>query len=170
MAFVTLPGVFYPYGIFERAEWSPEKGDPRHPEFNYTVYLDNTPIHPSIFTSYKTTKREHYNAARARANIQSRAEMKEIILFNDEGKIMEGSVCCVAFWRNGAWVMPPLSAGGLAGVDRRWLLEQGKVKEGDISRDEVKEGEYVLLTNGWMGAQLGKVTLTLPESSAKSTV
>jgi len=167
LGFATLLGAVYPYGIFDRADWSPEKGDPDHPEFIYTVYLDDTPTSPSIFTSYKTTKRDHYNAARARANIQSRAELKEVVLFNDENKIMEASVCCVGFWRGGSWVMPPLSAGGLAGVDRRWLLEQGKIKEGEISRDEVKDGEYVLLANGWIGAQLGKITLSLPSTPAK---
>jgi branched-subunit amino acid aminotransferase/4-amino-4-deoxychorismate lyase len=144
------------------ADWSPEKGEPKFPDLVYTVYLDNTPTTPSEFTSYKTTRREHYNAARDRAGIKSRGENKEVIMFNDEGQIMEGSVSCVGFWRDGSWLLPPLSSGGLAGVDRRWLLEQGKVKEGNLTKDDVKEGEYVLLTNGWIGAQLGKLRLTLP--------
>jgi 4-amino-4-deoxychorismate lyase len=147
------------------ADWSPENGAPPYPELLYTVYLDNTPITPSVFTSYKTTKREHYSAARNRANIQSRSELKEIILYNNIDQIMEGSVTCIAFWRDGTWLMPSLEAGGLAGVDRRWLLEQGKVKEGNIMKTDIKDGEYVLLTNGFIGAQLGKVTLeTLPPS------
>jgi len=159
--YATLPGSVYQYDIFAMASWSPEKGNSGHSDLVYTVYLDNKPTTPSDFTSYKTTRREHYNAARDRAGIKSRNENKEVILVNDEGQIMEGSVTCVGFWRNGTWIMPPLSAGGLAGVDRRWLLEQGKIKEEIILKDDLKEGEYVLLTNGWIGAQLGKLRLSI---------
>ena len=141
------------------ADWSPESGNPPHPELVYTVYLDDTPTNPSLFTSYKTTRREHYNASRDRANIKSRAELKEVLIFNPDGQIMEGSVSCVAFWRSGKWIMPPLAAGGLSGVNRRWLLEQGKVSEGHMSKYEILDGEIVLLTNGWIGAQLGIISL-----------
>ncbi|EJD05274.1 uncharacterized protein FOMMEDRAFT_27438 [Fomitiporia mediterranea MF3/22] len=135
----------------------------------FTVQLDTQPTPTSAFTSFKTTARAHYDAARARRGIKDRRELREVLLYNERGEIMEGSVRNVAFWRGGdandpsfgvgvgGWVTPPDRSGGLPGTVRRYLLERGMMKEGIIRVSDVKIGEYVLLSNGWDGTILGRV-------------
>lgn len=57
---------------------------------------------------------------------------------------------------------PPESSGCLPGVLRRWLLEQGRIKEareGVLTRDSVVDGECVLLMNGVRGCELGRIVI-----------
>lgn len=121
------------------------------------VYIDTEPTQPSEFTSYKTTSRAHYDAARVRVGIRDRAEPKEVLLWNEQREIIEGSFRNVAFWRDGAWVTPKSDSGSLPGTVRRWMLENGKVREGTILKDEVKVGEWTLLSNAVDVTILGRV-------------
>ncbi|OTB06984.1 hypothetical protein M426DRAFT_54390 [Hypoxylon sp. CI-4A] len=97
----------------------------------YDVYLDNQETTPSEFTHHKTTFRDMYNEARKRAQIKL-GEDKEVLLVNNEGHVMEGSIATPYFWRDGRWVTPPIakdfngtqSSGGNDGVTRRWALER----------------------------------------------
>lgn len=120
------------------------------------VYLDSSPTPVSDFTLYKTTRREHYDAARERVGLKPSTTDGEVLLFNEEGNITEGSIRNVAFWRDGKWVSP--DDGGLEGVVLRWLVEQGRVTEGTVSKEDVKIGEMVLLMNGVEGCTLGVIT------------
>ncbi|KIJ36987.1 hypothetical protein M422DRAFT_178757, partial [Sphaerobolus stellatus SS14] len=83
--------------------------------------------------------------------------LEEVLLYDEGGWIMEGSVRNVAFWRDNRWVTPPLHRGGLNGVVRRWLLENGRVIEEDVRKEDVRVGEVVLLSNGVEGCSLGVV-------------
>ncbi|KAL5525433.1 ABZ2 [Sanghuangporus sanghuang] len=130
----------------------------------FTVHLDTQATPVSAFTSFKTTARGHYDAARVRRGIKDRRELREVLLYNERGEVMEGSVRNVAFWRGenergegGGWVTPSDRSGGLAGTVRRYLLERGMMKEGTIRVSDVRVGEYVLLSNGWDGTILGHV-------------
>ena len=73
---------------------------------------------------------------------------------------MESSICNVAFYRQGKWFTPPLTVGCIAGVFRRWLLENDRIHEADdhfLSLDTIKDNEWVLLFNGVTGCRLGRV-------------
>ncbi|KDQ10738.1 hypothetical protein BOTBODRAFT_489051 [Botryobasidium botryosum FD-172 SS1] len=122
-----------------------------------SVYIDTESTPQSMFTSYKTTSREHYTAARTRAEIAPDSRAEEVLLWNERGEITEGSIRNVAFWRDGGWVTPSAEGGCLAGVMRRWLIESERVREGRVLREEVVIGEWVLLSNGVEGCSLGKV-------------
>ena len=52
---------------------------------------------------------------------------------------------------------PRLDSGGLGGVMRRWLLEQGAWSEGTVRKDDVRSGERVLLSNALRGVVMGEV-------------
>lgn len=57
---------------------------------------------------------------------------------------------------------PNAKYGCLPGVFRRWLIGQGLVDEDQDSmlvKEAVKNGEYVLLSNGAQGCRLGKISL-----------
>ena len=48
---------------------------------------------------------------------------------------------------------------GLPGTVQRYLLEQGLLEESEkpIKKEEVRVGDWVLLSNGWEGTVLGVV-------------
>lgn len=121
------------------------------------VLLDTQPTPSSDFTTQKTTSRAHYEAARLRNGLIDRTEPREVVLYNEHGELTEGSFRNVAFWRDGGWVSPAASSGGLPGTVRRWMLENGMVRQMTILKKDVRPGEWVLLTNGVDVTILGKV-------------
>lgn len=120
------------------------------------LFLDPISTPPSLFTSHKTTSRELYLASRARLHL-SAAYTSEALLWNPAGEVTEGSITNVAFWRGTCWVTPRLESGGLGGVMRRWLVEQGEWTEGTVGKDSVRKGERVLLSNAVRGVFAGEV-------------
>ena len=133
-----------------------------------SIRIDTQPTSGTV--SMKTTNRQPYDDARARAGVPplgasrphdiSPAHPDDVILFDTSGAIMETSICNVAFYRRGSWLTPPLTVGCIAGVFRRWLLENGRIHEADehsISLDTIENNEWVLLFNGVTGCRLGRV-------------
>ncbi|KAI9760269.1 MAG: hypothetical protein M4579_001783 [Chaenotheca gracillima] len=129
------------------------------PATPFRIHIDahSTPATP--FTHFKTTSRDMYSSARSRAGIPDMASPEEVILVNPRGELMEGSLTSVYLYRDGAWVTPPVEvdSGGQAGTTRRWLLEKGFVTEGKVSRESVKVGEWVWVSNGVKGLVGGRV-------------
>ena len=115
---------------------------------------------PSPFTTYKTTCRDMYLGARARAGIESMAEPKEVLIISDTAsEIMEGSLTSVFFWRGERWVTPPVSSGGQAGTTRRWLLEKDFVTSRWLVVDSLVDGEECWISNGVRGLIWGRIKL-----------
>lgn len=131
----------------------------------WTVIVDTKPTEATDFTRYKTTERDHYDEARSRVGIKDFTEPKEVALWSPEGLVMEGSITNLSFYREdrGGWITPRtpigdnVGAGGTAGTVRRWLLEKGLVKVGDVQVGELVDGEYVWLSNGVKGLVLGRI-------------
>lgn len=121
-------------------------------EGEFKFILDTEATTQSPFTSHKTTVRDMYESSRARTGIQSYAEKKEVVLWNDRGEVMEGSLTSVYVWRDGeGWVTPVLSSGGQGGATRRWSLEKGTVQEGVVRKEEVQSGRWMMASNGVRG-------------------
>lgn len=85
--------------------------------------------------------------------------------------IMETTVRNVAFFRGRKWVTPADGAGCLTGVMRRWLIDSCRVMvdEEDVRRkllwkENVKDGETVLVFNAVEGCRLAVVKLQKPTS------
>ncbi|KAI0334398.1 hypothetical protein GY45DRAFT_1377975 [Cubamyces sp. BRFM 1775] len=130
------------------------------------IHLDILPTPSSNFTRTKTTCRDHYNSARGRFNIPPppTSSIDDVLLFNESGDLTETSIRNVAFARRSppCWVTPHGSTGCLPGVMRRLLLEQGRIveaAEGELTRDDVVDGEYVLTFNGVEGCRIGRVKI-----------
>lgn len=112
-------------------------GDPsREPLYEVLVDTERTPR--SEHTHFKTTWRQVYDGARTRAALRLTDE-KEVLLVNEnDGSIMEGSISSPYFWRNGRWVTPPVPSsfsweaetGGQDGTTRRWALERSVISIG----------------------------------------
>lgn len=120
----------------------------------WKVYLDIIPMEDELrpFLCHKTTYRSPYEAARKRLKI---GEGMEVLLYNQSGYIMEGSICSVAFFRNQQWITPSLKEGGLPGVMREILLEKKYITEGSIHVSSLVDGEHILLFNSLRGCFKG---------------
>lgn len=132
----------------------------------YDIYLDRKVTPRSDFTHYKTTRREMYDEARQRAGLKPTDATKEVLVVNqDTGLIMEGSLTTPYFWRGGRWVTPPVSStfstgdgsGGQSGTTRRWALERDLAYEEEVLASSVADGEGVWLSNGVRGFVFGRV-------------
>jgi hypothetical protein len=112
-------------GVLTVGDGDAVHGDPPMSEA-WDVLPDTVRTKPSPYTSYKTTSREMYKAARERVGIKDMAEKREVLIISEkDGEIMEGSLTSVFFWRDGKWITPPVSSGGQVGTTRRWALEKG---------------------------------------------
>ena len=127
----------------------------------WKVFLDRQPTPSTIFTSYKTNRRDMYNAARSRSlpdgNTMSSAV--EVVMYNMEDDVTEGSLTSLYFQRKGRWVTPPSSTGCQRGTTRRWALEKGLCVEESIKPDSLIRGEIIIVSNGARGFNIGKMVL-----------
>jgi 4-amino-4-deoxychorismate lyase len=122
------------------------------------VLIDSVATSASEFTKHKTTSRNHYDDARARANIEHMAPTEsEVLLFNEDRQVMEASLCTPYFYRDGLWITPPLASGGNAGVSRRMALEAGLCVEKVLHIDELVAGEMIWLSNAVRGFMPGRL-------------
>lgn len=119
---------------------------------DWTIVLDQEATTPSEFTSFKTTARKMYDDARRRAWINDFAQRKEVLLWNEGRELMEGSLTSVHVRKNGeGWLTPVVRSGGQRGTTRRWILERGLAREGVLTTEEVKAGDWVVVSNGVRG-------------------
>ncbi|CZT21148.1 uncharacterized protein RCC_07009 [Ramularia collo-cygni] len=123
---------------------------PEH-KADWTIVLDSEPTQPAESTMFKTNDRSVYGRSRIDAGITSFAQPKEVLLFTPDRYVLDGSICTPYLFRNGQWVTPESSAGGLQGTTRRWALEQKLCVEGMIPIDSLQAGETVWLSNGVRG-------------------
>ncbi|AOW04138.1 aminotransferase class IV-domain-containing protein [Yarrowia lipolytica] len=126
-------------------------------EPTYDVYVAKEPISVGPFTCFKTTKRQQYNDARA-AYI-TRPMVEEVLFVNDNGHVTEGSITNIAVQVNEMWTTPKVTSGCLMGVTRRHLIDSNKIFEGFLTRDDLQEGQEVLIFNAVQGVSKGVVKL-----------
>jgi 4-amino-4-deoxychorismate lyase len=121
------------------------------PTTQWTTVLDNRSTEVSESTMMKTSDRMPYARPRAAAQIPSMTGPKEVLLYNPEGNILDGSTSTPFFFRNGRWVVPISSSGGLQGTTRRWALENGLAVEAVVPIKSLEVGETVWLSNAVWG-------------------
>ncbi|GAM84900.1 hypothetical protein ANO11243_029020 [Dothideomycetidae sp. 11243] len=130
-------------------------GESMHEAFKrhciYKVVLDALPTYKSLHTKTKTEWRSMYDYARVSAGIQSFQDAKEVLLFNAEGQIMDGSITTPYFYRNGSWVTPHASSGGNMGVTRRWAIDKCLCRPEVVHIDSLRQGETIWLSNAVKG-------------------
>ncbi|CRG88374.1 hypothetical protein PISL3812_05404 [Talaromyces islandicus] len=125
--------------------------------FPWQLFVDSQRTDPSLFTTHKTTSRDHYNMARERAGISSPMDSKEVLLVNPQGEVMEGSITTVYFSERhnvenaSQWVTPSLDSGGMVSASRAYALDQGFCTERVIRIEDLVDGEQCLLSNAVRG-------------------
>ena len=121
------------------------------PKSEWTVVLDLIATGASESTIHKTSDRLPYERARAMAGIASFTSPNEVLLYNTDGNVLDGSTSTPIFYRNDKWVTPASSSGGLQGTTRRWALEKGLCVEGIVSKDSLVFGEIIWFSNAVKG-------------------
>lgn len=123
-----------------------------------TVYVDSTPTLTSIFTAHKTTFRQPYDLARSRAGIVHTAPVNaEVLLFNQRHEITEASVSTPYFFREGRWVTPTSTSGGMFSVTKMKALQGGFCSEDLVSLSDLVDGEMIWLSNAVRGFFPGRI-------------
>lgn len=125
----------------------------------FKAVLDVLPTRSSVYTREKTHYRTMYNYARHCALIQSYQDAKEVLLFNREQFVMDGSITTPYFWRDGKWITPHTECGGQQGTTRRWAIDQGLCSAGFVSRESLQRDEIIWLSNGVKGFFTARVVV-----------
>ncbi|KAK4991747.1 Aminodeoxychorismate lyase [Elasticomyces elasticus] len=121
-------------------------------ESEWIVYINGIPSDSNLFSKYKTTKRDIYNAARQSVGIKGHESPPcEVLLWNHQGDVMEGSITTPYFLRGEQYVTPALTCGGQDGVSRDYALSHDLCVEGIIDRRSLKHGEHLVLSNAVRG-------------------
>ncbi|KAF2170282.1 hypothetical protein M409DRAFT_19885 [Zasmidium cellare ATCC 36951] len=139
-----------------------------HEKPEWTIVLDVQPTEPGEGTMFKTSDRCAYGRARGAAGIMDYMTPKEVLLYTPSQEILDGSICTPYLFREGCWVTPSSSVGGLQGTTRRWALENGLAVEGAISIDSLVDGETIWLSNAVRGYFCGIFQMREPPREALS--
>lgn len=116
--------------------------------------LDDRPLSEACgeFVRYKTTRRDHYDAAAAR-----HPDAFDVLLWNEAGELTECTRANVALCIDGEWLTPPLASGLLGGVGRAVALAEGRLFEAVLTLADLDRASAVACFNslrGWMPARL----------------
>ncbi|MFZ5761732.1 MAG: aminodeoxychorismate synthase component I [Thermodesulfobacteriota bacterium] len=99
---------------------------------------------------HKTSRREFYDAERARAVA---AGFYEVLFVNERNEVTEGAITTLFVRRSGALLTPPLACGLLPGVFRRHLLATSPlpVVETVLTMDDLRHAEALYVGNSVRG-------------------
>lgn len=102
----------------------------------------------SPFTYHKTL---NYGDCLWEKRLAKSRGIDEPIFLNTRGEIAEGACTNVFFVRQGRIFTPPVSAGILSGILRKYLCDTQKVEEKTMTVAEALECEEMFFTNSLMG-------------------
>lgn len=114
------------------------------------------------FLYHKTTHRAVYDARRA-----ERADVFDVLLWNERGEVTEFTIGNVVVELDGARWTPPLDCGLLAGTFRDEILALGEVHERVVRVEELARTTRLWLVNGvrgWVPVVLVAADVPLPDA------
>jgi para-aminobenzoate synthetase/4-amino-4-deoxychorismate lyase len=94
------------------------------------------------FLYHKTTNRVVYEQALAGC-----PGYADVILWNEKGEVTESCIANIVVELDGVLYTPPIRCGLLPGTYRAYLLEQGKVMERVIKKEDLAQSPHVYLVN-----------------------
>jgi para-aminobenzoate synthetase / 4-amino-4-deoxychorismate lyase len=117
------------------------------------VALDDVGVDPAdVFLFHKTSLRSRYEDARDR-----HPEATDVLLVNTRGEVTESSIANLAAKIGRRWLTPPLESGLLPGIGRQIALQDGRLVEAVITKQDLREAEEIALVSdsrGWRKALL----------------
>ena len=114
-----------------------------------TVTLSDKAIDSkSIFQYHKTSRREHYNQAYDKAEKEGHYD---VLFLNENGFLVEASRHNVFIKIDNKYHTPPLLQGALGGIQRQVFMQEHKVEETALTKDDLINADEILLTNSVRG-------------------
>lgn len=105
------------------------------------------------FLFHKTTHREVYDKASAKLP----NDVFSVLLWNEKQQLTEFTIGNVVLEKDGQFFTPPVSCGLLAGTFRQQLLDQKRIEEKIIHKEELEDYDAIWLINsvrGWLAVEL----------------
>jgi para-aminobenzoate synthetase / 4-amino-4-deoxychorismate lyase len=111
------------------------------------VAIDAVPQDPGdVFLFHKTSRRQRYEDAKRR-----HPDADDVLLINDRGQVTESTIANLAVRIDGRWITPPIDAGLLPGIGRAVELEEGELIEADVTIEDARAAEGLLLISDTRG-------------------
>ena len=110
-----------------------------------------------IFLYNKTTNRKAYDLDLADA---VKKGFGNVLYLNTEGFITECATCNICILLNGKWITPALKNGLLPGLWRAELLKSGFAAEANITLDDLRNAEAIMIGNSTRGGYDGEIFKT----------
>jgi len=101
------------------------------------------------FLFHKTTHRKVYE--------KHQKKNKMVLLWNQKGELTEFIIANLVVKFNGEFYTPPISCGLLSGTYRKQLVEEGKLKERVLRKEELEKYQEIWMINsvrGWVRVHL----------------
>lgn len=113
-------------------------------------FAGNLKINAALSDHLKTTERSIYAAALAQATEQG---LDDLILCNERGEIAETGIFNILWYEEAArqWFTPTLSSGCVAGVQRAYLLDSGKLREKVCYPEDLVDAKSIMVCNALRG-------------------
>jgi para-aminobenzoate synthetase/4-amino-4-deoxychorismate lyase len=99
-----------------------------------------------VFLCHKTTRRGVYTRAQA-----TRPDVDDVVLWNTRGEITESTIANIVVEIAGERWTPARTSGLLNGVARGLLLESGQVREGVLTRADLRNASRIWLVSALRG-------------------
>ena len=129
--------------------------------------LDTEPVRSDDeFLRHKTTRRERYDAARARF-----PDAPDVLLWNEREELTESTIANLVVEIAGELLTPPTDAGLLPGTLRAELLAEGRITERALGFDDLARADAIWLVNSVRGWTSVEISLDRgPDRAQTSTV
>jgi len=101
-----------------------------------------------IFLFHKTTCRDVYDEARNDVD-----HCDDVILWNEKKELTETTIANLFLEIDGELLTPPVECGLLAGTYRRYMLENGRVKEAVLRKSDLVNVSKIYVANSMRGLQ-----------------
>ncbi len=121
------------------------------------VTLSNSPLSSgNALLAHKTTRRDFIEAELLRLGDDTGCT--EVLFFNEQGQVCEGSYTNVFISKDGKMFTPPITCGLLPGVLRQALLESGDVHEKILTQDDLRRADEIYIGNSVRGLMRARLT------------
>lgn len=122
-----------------------------------SLRLAATPLRAErVWLRHKTTHRPWYTEAHRW--LSEHPAYFDVLYCNDKDEACEGSRSNLYVRDDaGIWLTPPIACGALPGVQRQHLLDQGRVREAVLSREDLLRAPALRVSNalrGWLDAAI----------------
>lgn len=120
------------------------------------VFAKNSLDSNNIFIYHKTTNRKMYESA---VNHLKSSDLKidDVLLYNEKDEITESTIANIVIKKNNIFYTPPVTCGLLNGTYRQYLLDQKKIAEKIIYKEDLLNSDGLFLINSvqkWQKAEI----------------